>query len=172
MPPACGVRSAAVPCPTPRDPPPPIAPQTTYFGDLFALGMFNNARWQISQHQYAAGVLVAQAAVEMGVRNAFIRLLDHDQQDEVTDEQLAALPDVSFMEEETRRLWTRLSGYRVTRPKNPPVWSRYHWHVERRNEIAHGDRWGDDVGYDCVVAAGAFIMRLDEQMAAFDVAHP
>jgi hypothetical protein len=31
---------------------------------------------------------------------------------------------------------------------------------------------GDTVGYDCVVAAGPFINRLDEQMAAFDAAHP
>ena len=32
--------------------------------------------------------------------------------------------------------------------------------------------WGDTVGYESVAAAGAFIMRLDEQMAAFDAAHP
>lgn len=157
---------------TPRDAPPPIAPRTSYFGDLFPLGMYDNARWQISQHQYAAGVLVAQAAVEMGARNAFIRLLYHGQQDEVTDDYLAALPDVSFMKEETRRLWTRLSGYSVTRPKDPPVWQRYHWQVECRNKIAHGDMWGDSVGYDCVAAAGAFMMRLDQQMAAFDAEHP
>jgi hypothetical protein len=138
----------------------------------FALGMYENARWQITQHQHAAGVLLAQAAVEMGARHAFIRLLFHEQQAQVTDDQLAALPDVSFMEEDTRRLWTRLSGHRVTRPKAPPVWKKYHWHVECRNKIAHGDMWGDAVGYDCVVAAGAFIMRLDVQMAAFDAAHP
>lgn len=159
-------------CPTPREPPPAIAPVTNYFGDAFAYAMYDNARWLISMHQYAAGVLVAQAAVEMGVRNAFIRLLFEDQQCEVTDEQLAGLPDASFMSEDTRRLWTRLSGHRVTRPKDPPVWRNYHRHVEYRNKIAHGDMWGDDVGYACVAAAGAFIMRLDQQMAAFDELHP
>ena len=52
------------------------------------------------------------------------------------------------------------------------MWQKYHWAVECRNKIAHGDMWGDSVGYDCVVAAGVFIMRLDDQMAAFDAAHP
>jgi hypothetical protein len=56
------------------EPPPPITPQTNYFQG-FALAMYYNARWQVSEHQFAAGVLLAQVAVEMGARNAFISML-------------------------------------------------------------------------------------------------
>ena len=68
------------------------------------------------------------------------------------------------MEEDTRRLWTELTGHRVTRPKDPPVWANYHHHVEYRNDIAHGNAWGDTAGRQSVEASGAFILRLDEQV--------
>jgi len=37
--------------------------------------MYGNALWQYQQHQFAACILLAQVAVEMGTRNAFIRLI-------------------------------------------------------------------------------------------------
>jgi hypothetical protein len=108
-------------------PPPPIAPATPYFNDGFVLGMYDNARWQISKYQFAAGVLLAQVAVEMGARNAFTSLLVR-RDGPVDDDFLRdVLRDVSFMEEATRRLWTELTGGRsVTKSKDPPVWANYH----------------------------------------------
>ena len=65
----------------------------------------------------------------------------------MTDAQLRALPDVSFMAEDTRRLWTQLVGGKSVKPRDPPVWKAYQQHVEYRNRIAHGDLWGDSVGF-------------------------
>lgn len=157
--------------PPDREPPPPITPLTPYFADGFVFGMYDNARWQISKHQFAAGVLLAQVAVEMGALNAFTALLVR-RDGPVDDATLRrVLPDVSFMEEDTRRLWTELTGgHRVTRPKDPPVWPNYHRHVEYRNAIAHGNAWGDRAGAQSVRAAGAFILRLDAQMRELDEA--
>jgi len=152
------------------EPPPPVTPRTVYFQG-FVLGMYDNARWQISKHQFAAGVLLAQVAVEMGTMNAFTSLLVR--RDGPVDDAFLrrTLPDVSFMEEATRRLWTELTGgYSVTRPRQPPVWANYHRHVEFRNAIAHGTKWGDSAGRQCVEAAGAFIERLDGQMLQVDEA--
>jgi hypothetical protein len=138
--------------------------------------MYANARWQLTEQQYAAGILLAQVAVEMGARNAFIRLLvlrDGEVEDDTAFRRL--VPDVSFMEPDTRRLWTELTGDSVTAaPKE--VWKAYHHHVERRNLIAHGLAWGDDdggrVAWGSWTAAGAFIARLDEAMERVDAAHP
>jgi hypothetical protein len=133
--------------------------------------MYDNARWQISKHQFAAGVLLAQVAVEMGALNAFTSLLVR--RDGPVDDAIlrSLLPDVSFMEQTTRRLWTQLTGGQsVTKPKEPPVWANYHRHVEYRNAIAHGTMWGDSAGTQCVEAAGAFILRLDSQMQEVDEA--
>lgn len=158
--------------PPDRDAPPAIAPQTGYFNG-FPLAMYDNARWQIRKHQYAAGVLLAQVAVEMGALDAFTSLLVRNE-GPVDDEILRArLPDLSFMAEETRRLWTQLTGgHRVTRPKDPPVWASYHRHVEYRNAIAHGKTWGDTAGFAAVAAAGQFILRLDDQMRQVDESDP
>jgi hypothetical protein len=158
--------------PPDRDAPPPIAPSTGYFNG-FPLAMYDNARWQISKHQYAAGVLLAQVAVEMGALDAFTSLLVRNE-GPVNDAILRArLPDLSFIEEQTRRLWTQLTvGHSVTRPKDPPVWASYHRHVEYRNAIAHGKTWGDTAGFGSVVAAGQFILRLDQQMRQVDEADP
>jgi hypothetical protein len=154
--------------PPPIEPPPEITPQTNYFQG-FVKAMYDNARWQIRMQQYAAGVLVAQVAVEMGARIAFTTMLvrrDGPVTDEILNE---VLPDGSFMEEGTRRLWTELSGgHRVTRPRDPPVWANYHRHVEYRNQIAHGLLWGDSAGWQSVAAAGQFILRLDAQMQEVD----
>jgi hypothetical protein len=158
--------------PPDRDAPPPITVTTGYLGG-FGMAIYNNARWQISKHQYAAGVLLAQAAVEMGAWNAFTSLLVR-RYGEIDDKTFREqVPDLSFMDEGTRRLWTELTGgYRVTRPKDPPVWKRYVEHVEYRNQVAHGQTWGDTSGYASVVAAGQFIVRLDEQMREVDEAAP
>lgn len=152
----------------------PPVPRTRYFGDVFPWGMYHNARWQLTEHQYAAGILLSQVAVEMGARNAFTTLLvrrDGPINDAIFK---ARVPDVSFMEEGTRRLWTELTGESVTAaPKN--VWKAYHRHVEMRNAIAHGLAWGDADGgrwaWGSWVAAGAFIARLDETMERVDAAY-
>jgi hypothetical protein len=53
-------------------------------------------------------VLLAQVAVEMGALDAFTSLLVRNE-GPVNDAILRArLPDLSFMEEQTRRLWTHL----------------------------------------------------------------
>ena len=56
------------------------------------------------------------------------------------------------MEEDTRRLWTALTGGDSgTTPKQ--TGKPYHRHVEFRNQIAHGTRWGDgNGGRDAAVA--------------------
>jgi hypothetical protein len=151
------------------------APHTHYFGDLFVWrGMYGNALWQHTEHQYAACVLLAQVAAEMGSRNAFIRLLALRHGLPVEDKTIKQLvPDMSFMDEGTRRLWTELTGgHSVTADK--AIWKPYHEHVERRNRIAHGIEWGDaNGGQDAMRswrAAGAFIHELDRAMAAVDAA--
>jgi hypothetical protein len=157
--------------PPPIEPPPEIKPQTNHFQG-FALGMYDNARWQIRMQQFAAGVLLAQVAVEMGALNAFTALLVR-RDGPVEDASLRELlPDVSFMNEDTRKLWTELTGRSVTKPKDPPVWANYHHHVEYRNAIAHGTMWGDSAGWQCVAAAGQFILRLDDHMHAVEAADP
>jgi hypothetical protein len=45
--------------------PSPLSARTNYFQG-FVQGMYDNARWQVGEHQFAAGVLLAQVAVEMG----------------------------------------------------------------------------------------------------------
>jgi hypothetical protein len=157
--------------PPDRDAPPPITVHTSHF-DGFAMAIYDNARWQISKHQYAAAILLAQAAVEMGAWNAFTSLLvrrDGPIDDKTFRERV---PDLSFMEEGTRRLWTELTGHSVTRPKDPPVWKQYVAHVEYRNLVAHGQTWGDTGGEASVVAAGQFILRLDDHMRQVDEADP
>ncbi|MCW2783369.1 MAG: hypothetical protein JWR35_3820 [Marmoricola sp.] len=158
-----------MPDPTPIAAPPPIAPQTPYFADVFPFGMYNNARWQISQHQFAAGVLLAQAAVEMGARHAFLLMLVRRHGPLSDEERDQLLPSsLSFLQDDCRALWCELTGRRVSRPKDPPVWTNYERHVHYRNAIAHGDTWGDSWGWQSVAAAGQFILRLDEHMAAVD----
>jgi hypothetical protein len=137
--------------------------------------MYGNALWQWQQHQYAAAILLAQVAVEMGARNAFTSLLVR-RDGPVDDAMMKRLvPDFSYMEQATRRLWTELTGDSVTcEPKD--VWKAYHAHVERRNLIAHGLAWGDANGggdaYRSWAAAGAFIARLNATMERVDADWP
>jgi hypothetical protein len=81
------------------------------------------------------------------------------------------VPDFSFMNVGTRRLWTSLTGDSVTCAPTA-VWRNYHAHVERRNRIAHGLAWGDANdgrdAHDSWSAAGAFIARLDSTMERVD----
>jgi hypothetical protein len=133
--------------------------------------MYVNARWQLTEQQFAAAILLSQVACEMGARHAFISLLvrrDGPLEDGDVDR---IVPDFSFMDEGTRRLWTELTGESVTGPPRE-VWKAYHRHVERRNRIAHGLAWGDANGgqdaCDSWVAAGAFIGRLDAMMERLD----
>jgi hypothetical protein len=145
-------------------------PETNYFQG-FVSAMYGNAYWQFTEQQYAAAVLLAQVAVEMGTWNAFTSLLVR-RHGEIHDAFFKrAVPDLSFMEEGTRRLWTELTGERVTsEPKD--VWRAYHAHVEFRNRIAHGRAWGDSNGgrdaHASLVAAGMFMARLDDTMARVD----
>jgi hypothetical protein len=150
-------------------------PRTPHFQG-FVWGMYDNAHWQWTEHQFAAAILLSQVACEMGARNAFTVLLvrrDGPMDDDAAVDR--AVPDFSFMEEGTRRLWTELTGESVTgSPKD--VWKAYHEHVERRNRVAHGLEWGDrnggDDAYRSWVAAGAFIARLDATMERVDAQDP
>jgi hypothetical protein len=60
--------------------------------------MYDNAYWQLTQHQYAAAVLLAQVAVDMGTWNAFTSLLvrRHGEVDDALFKR--TVPDLSFME--------------------------------------------------------------------------
>lgn len=151
----------------------PPEPQASCFHP-FPWWLFGNAWWQLSEHQYAAGVLLAQASLEMGARLAFTQLLvrRYGPLDDEGMERELGPPDYSFMEEATRRLWTDLTGGdSLTRPRND-TWANYHKHVEFRNRIAHGDAWGDSNGgrdaRASMLAVHAFMHRLSATMERFD----
>jgi hypothetical protein len=119
-------------------------PKTGDF-DGFVQAIYSGAPWQLEQQQFAAGILLAQVAVEMGARHAFISLIARAHGPLEDDALKAYVPDVSFMEEATRREWTRLSGgHGVTADKE--IWKPCHAHVEMRNRITHGPAWGDSNG--------------------------
>jgi hypothetical protein len=144
----------------------PPKPETNYFQG-FAWAMYGNAYWQLTQDQYTAAVLLSQVAVEMGAWNAFTSLLvrRHGEIDDAFFKR--TVPDLSFMEQGTRRLWTELTGESVTgEPRD--IWKAYHAHVEYRNRIAHGRAWGDSNAHASWRAAGEFIARLDGTMARVD----
>jgi hypothetical protein len=108
----------------------------------------------------------------MAARFAFLALLvrRHGPLDDDTERALGP-PDYSFMDEQTRRLWTDLrGGDRITKPK--PTWKAYHDHVEFRNLIAHGAVWGDSearrVARRSVLAAHGLLLRMDETMLSLD----
>lgn len=134
----------------------------------FAWWHFTNAWWLLEERQFPAAVLIAQVSVEMAARSAFMVLLvrRHGPMDDAKERQFGP-PDYSFMAEATRRLWTGLTGGdSLTTPKE--TWKPYHAHVEFRNQIAHGVRWGDGNGgrdaYHSVLAAYAFMHRLSATM--------
>jgi hypothetical protein len=155
-----------------RDEPPPIYAHSEPFSG-FPLAHYDNARQLIGMERYAAAVLLAQAAVEMGTRNALIGMLV-DRHGELSDEDVKRrLPrSLSFLEDDCRALWQALTGERVSRPKDPPVWPDYERHVHFRNAIAHGSTWGDSWGFECVAAAGQFILRLDRHMTNYYATRP
>ena len=131
----------------------------------FPVMMLANAEAQVNDHQYAAGILLAQAAVEMAAYDAFIALIGQKVMLPV-DPVLDLVPDLSFMDKRTRDFWHHLTNRKITEPKE--VWKPYHEHVERRNLVAHGQMWGDQNGgqdaRDSVAAAKAFMNRM-----AFDL---
>jgi hypothetical protein len=155
-----------------RDEPPPIYPRTEPFTG-FALAHYDNARQLVGIERYAAAVLLAQAAVEMGTRNALVGMLV-DRYGELSDDEVKQLlpGSLSFLEDDCRVLWKALTGERVSRPKDPPVWPSYEQHVHYRNAIAHGSTWGDSWGFESVAAAGQFILRLDQHMVDYYAARP
>jgi hypothetical protein len=112
--------------------------------------------------------LIAQTAVEMGARFAFIALL-YRRHGPLDDDMVRELgpPDYSFMRPDTRRLWTELTdGDSVTKPQE--TWKHYVAHIQFRNRVAHGVQWGDlNGGWDArasVLAAHGFILRLSATM--------
>ena len=127
--------------------------------------MLSNAETQVEQHQYVAGILLAQAAVEMAAYDAFVLLIGREVILPV-DPVLDLVPDVSFMDRRTRTFWHRLTGTKLTEPRG--VWRAYHEHVERRNLVAHGQAWGDAHGgkgaRDSVAAARAFMERMSADL--------
>ena len=63
-----------------------------------------------------------------------------DRYGELSDDDVKQLlpGSLSFLEDGCRVLWKALTGERVSRPKDPPVWPSYEQHVHYRNAIAHG----------------------------------
>jgi hypothetical protein len=127
--------------------------------------MLANAEGQLGDQQYAAAILLAQAAVEMLAVDAFTTLIGQRLIIPVNPV-LDLVPDFSFMDKRTRDFWLTLTGDKITEPKD--VWKPYHEHVERRNRVAHGVEWGDrNGGKDArgsVAAARAFMERIDATM--------
>lgn len=117
----------------------------------------DNARELVGIERYAAAVLLAQAAVEMGTRNALVGMLV-DRYGELSDDDVKQLlpGSLSFLEDDCRVLWKALTGERVSRPKDPPVWPSCEQHVHYRDAIAHGSMLGDRWGFESVAAAGQF----------------
>jgi hypothetical protein len=152
-------------------------PPTEWFHP-FAWWMFTNAWWQLEQQQFTAAVMLAQVSVEMAARSAFVALLyrRHGPLDDAMVREHGP-PHYSFLDEETRRLWTDLTGGdSVTKPKE--IWKPYAAHVEFRNQIAHGQRWGDGNGgrdaLGSVLAAHGFMHRMSatlERIRAEDAAN-
>jgi hypothetical protein len=143
-------------------------PQTTHFQG-FSEAMLSNARWQLSEHQYAAAILLAQWACEAGVRSAFTSLIA-EQLITPVDSVLNLVPGFSFRDKRARQLWTALTDHDVTDPDE--IWKPYRGHLDRRNRVAHGSLWGDaNDGRDArgsVAAVEGFIAQLDSVMRRFD----
>lgn len=121
-----------------------------------------NAEAQVADHQYAAGILLAQAAVEMAAWDAFTGLIARKIGTPVDDAVLGLVPDMSFMNRRTQAFWEWLTGKKITEPSE--VWKAYREHVERRNRVAHGREWPDanhgQDARDSVAAARAFMDRM------------
>ena len=130
--------------------------------------MLGNAQRQVERGQYAAGIMLAQAAVEMAASHAFIGLVARTLGVLPVPPVQDLVPDLSFMDKRTRTLWKLLTGRSITEPKEE-VWKPYHEHVERRNRVAHGQEWGDAEGgkgaRESVEAARAFMERMAEDLS-------
>ncbi|HYM56324.1 MAG TPA: hypothetical protein VES79_00020 [Solirubrobacteraceae bacterium] len=82
-----------------------------------------------------AAVVMAQSAVEVFVARAFDALLIHHGVDDTIRQPLArCIPDHTFQDRETCRLWHALTGERI---KTAPTWKRFDEEVERRNRVIH-----------------------------------
>ncbi len=97
----------------------------------------------LAEAQLAAGhldvaVVISQIAVEAVAEVAFFTLFGLNLP-QSTDTMLTVLPDRSFMQNGTRRLWEDLTGDRLSKA---PHWKNYSRHIERRNRAAHGSTHG------------------------------
>ena len=142
-----------------------LSAQTSISVGPFATAMLGNAEWRVEQYQYAAGILLAQAAVEMAADEVFIGLVGRAFGWPAPDSQ-DVVPDLSFMDKRTRTLWAMLTGRAITEPGE--VWKPSHRHVERRNRVAHGQEWGVENGggerEGIGPAARAFIERMAKDL--------
>jgi hypothetical protein len=131
--------------------------------------MLENAEAQVKEEQYAAGIMLAQAAVEMTAYEAFASLIAKEIMPS-PEPLLDLVTDFSLTQKRTQSFWEWLTGRKITEPNE--VWQPYRKHVERRNRVAHGREWGDagaeSVGQDAresVAAARKFMERMAEDLA-------
>jgi hypothetical protein len=79
-------------------------------------------------------VLSAQMAVEACAERVFEELFLYRGLGLLAEVLVDCLPDRSFMDPRSRRLWYSLTGTRI---KDAQDWKRYNDHVVRRNRVAH-----------------------------------
>jgi hypothetical protein len=94
----------------------------------FEQALLDVAEAQIEAEHYHLSIVIAQVAVEAVAEIAFTSLFAVNlPQSFVT--LMEVLPDRSFMNRGTRRLWTEITGDQITKPKEE--WKAYQAHVER-----------------------------------------
>ena len=79
-------------------------------------------------------VLAVQVAVETCAERVFKELLLARGFGSLVQPLIECLPDKSFMDKRTQKLWAELTATEV---KSAATWKSYHRHVERRNRVAH-----------------------------------
>jgi hypothetical protein len=103
-------------------------------------GSFENALYEVAEGQLEAdhfflAIITAQAAVE-AVAEALFTMLFGLHLPRSMQTMMKVLPDRTFKQEGTRRLWTELTGDNLT--SHPSIWKPYDKHIDRRNRAAHG----------------------------------
>ena len=97
------------------------------------------AEEQIEAGYYGLAVVISQVAVETVAEVAFMALFGLNVPRSLQT-MMKVLPDRSFQQDGTRRLWQELTDDRISRS---PHWKEYAVaHIERRNRAAHGSTIG------------------------------
>jgi hypothetical protein len=110
-------------------------------------------------------ILSAQMAVETCAERCFEELLLHRGLGALVEPLVACVPDRSFQDARSRRLWTALTDTQISKA---PTWKAYDSHVELRNTVAHrGARvTPEDALNSCEACRGLVTFMLEALTAA------